>query len=264
MLQHEIQRVAELKNIAERDRLHLCSQEPSEVYTDEQLDQMTIEGWNVLPDNVEAEVVDDPDADTMYAGHCGPLQDIIAASKSPLKRFYYFLPKSFWRQVASQTNIYRKQTLEARLQQAEEKEAAVTKRPPRSRAALLRKIQESQKVSPLEVVHWIGAHALRPCKDIDEHWYKDNIGVLPAGVFGRVMSRDRFREITRFLHFTDNKDPAGVKDRAWKIRSLLSVLEQTVEEGYVLGSRVVIDEGILPSHNRRKPTRTFMKDKPHR
>ncbi|KAI9980541.1 hypothetical protein PInf_030178 [Phytophthora infestans] len=101
MLQHDIRRVPELMNNAERDRLHLRIQESLEVYTDEQLDQMKIEGWNVLPDNVKAEVVDDPDVDTMYARYCGPSQDIIAASKSPLKLFYYYLPKSFWRQVAN-------------------------------------------------------------------------------------------------------------------------------------------------------------------
>ncbi|KAI9988571.1 hypothetical protein PInf_022011 [Phytophthora infestans] len=104
------------------------SDDEDDVYTDEQLDQMKIEDWNVLPDNVEAEIVDDPDVDTMYAGYGGPSQDIIAASKSPLKLFYYFLPKSFWRQVATQTNIYWKQTLESRLQQAEEKK-------PRSQSA---------------------------------------------------------------------------------------------------------------------------------
>ncbi|KAI9992119.1 hypothetical protein PInf_017503 [Phytophthora infestans] len=101
MLQHDIRRVPELMNNAERDRLHLRIQESLEVYTDEQLDQMKIEGWKVLPDNVKAEVVDDPDVDTMYARYCGPSQDIIAASKSPLKLFYYYLPKSFWRQVAN-------------------------------------------------------------------------------------------------------------------------------------------------------------------
>ncbi|GMF35464.1 unnamed protein product [Phytophthora lilii] len=86
-------------------------------------------------------------------------------------------------------------TLDARLQKAEEREASVTNRPPRSRAALPRKLKKFEKFSPHEVVNWIGlmlAHTLSPCKRMDHHWQKDEIGVLPAGTFGRIMARDRF------------------------------------------------------------------------
>lgn len=239
----------------------------SDVYNNDQLDQMKKDGWDVLPDNVAAEIVDDPVVDKMYTGYFGPSEDIMNASKTPLQLFYYFLPKTFWRQVATQTNLYWKQSLAARLQKAEDKESSVTHRPQRTRAALLRNLQKFQKVSPHEVVQWIGlilAHALSPCKRMDLHWSTNEVGVLPVGTFNKVMSRDRFRDISRFIHFTDNKDPAAPTDRAWKVRSVLSVLEKSFKEGYVLGSRVAIDEGVLPSHNRRNPTRTFMKDKPHR
>ncbi|KAG6952856.1 hypothetical protein JG688_00013089 [Phytophthora aleatoria] len=40
--------------------------ESSEVYTDEQLGRMKQDGWDVLPDNVEAEVVDDPTVDKIH------------------------------------------------------------------------------------------------------------------------------------------------------------------------------------------------------
>ncbi|KAG2825971.1 hypothetical protein PC113_g21846 [Phytophthora cactorum] len=66
----------------------------SEVYTNEQLGRMKQDGWDVLLDNVEAEVVDDPTVDKMYYWYCGPLKDIMAASESPLMLFYYFLPKT--------------------------------------------------------------------------------------------------------------------------------------------------------------------------
>ncbi|OWY90742.1 hypothetical protein PHMEG_00040989 [Phytophthora megakarya] len=64
------------------------------------------------------------------------------------------------------------------------------------------------------------------------------------------MSRDLFREISRFVYFTDNNNPASATERVWKIRSILSTLETTFKEGYVLGSCVGIDEGMLPSHNK--------------
>ncbi|KAE8972595.1 hypothetical protein PF011_g25580 [Phytophthora fragariae] len=47
-------------------------QRSSDVYNNDQLDQMKKDGWDVLPDNVAAKIVDDPVVDKMYAGYCGP------------------------------------------------------------------------------------------------------------------------------------------------------------------------------------------------
>ncbi|POM64774.1 LOW QUALITY PROTEIN: Hypothetical protein PHPALM_19662 [Phytophthora palmivora] len=60
---------------------------------------------------------------------------------------------------------------------------------------------------------------------------------------------------------TDNTAPVVSKVRAWKIRS---VLEKTFKEGYVLGSRVAIANGMLPSHSSRNLTRTYMKATSHK
>ncbi|OWY92346.1 hypothetical protein PHMEG_00038697, partial [Phytophthora megakarya] len=222
----------------ERERLHMNIQGSSEVYNDDELDEMKHGGWEALPENTAAEVTNQTGVDKMYDGYCGPTKDIMPASKSPLQLFYYLMPKTFWRKVAAQTNLYRRQTLEARLQKAEEKEHLMTHRAQRSSVKLRRNLEKFQKVSPHEVVQRVGlmlAHALSPCKQMDQHWNTKGLGVLPGGTFGRVMPRDRFRENSR-----------------------------TFKEGYVLGSRVAIDEGVVPSHNRRNPTRTFMKDKLHR
>ncbi|ETN22011.1 hypothetical protein PPTG_20871 [Phytophthora nicotianae INRA-310] len=242
----ETNRVINRMSAAQRERLHMSIEASSEVFNDEQLDQMKQDGWNVLPKNVKADIVDDPVIDKMYDGYCGPSRDVMPASKSPLKLFYYFLPKTFWRQVATQTNLYWRQTLDARLEKVEEIERTATHRTQRTRATLLRNLQKFQQVSPHEVVQWVGlmlAHTLSPTKSMEMHWCSKEIGVIPGGTFTKVMRRDRFREISR---------------------SILSVLEKTFKEAYALGSRVSIDEGVLPSHNRRNPTRTFMKDKPHR
>ncbi|KAF1777572.1 PiggyBac transposable element-derived protein [Phytophthora cactorum] len=124
-------------------------------------------------------------------------------------------------------------------------------RPPRSKAALLRKL-ETLKRFPLTK----SCNGLRCCRasgprSVDSR--TADAGVLPGATFNQMMARDRFREITRFFHFTDNTDPAAATDRAWKIRSVLSVLERSFKDGYVLGSRVAIEEGILPCHKSRKP-----------
>ncbi|ETI30210.1 hypothetical protein F443_22672 [Phytophthora nicotianae P1569] len=82
---------------AERERLHMSIEASSEVFNDEQLDQMKQDGWNVLPKNVMVDIVGDPVIAKMYDGYCGPSRDVMPASKSPLKLFYHFLPKTFWR-----------------------------------------------------------------------------------------------------------------------------------------------------------------------
>ncbi|KAI9992318.1 hypothetical protein PInf_017711 [Phytophthora infestans] len=88
MLQHEIRRVAELMNNAERDRLHLRIQESSEVYTDEQLDQMKIEGWNVLADNVEAESVDDSDDPAGVKDRAWKIRSVLSVLEKTFKDGY--------------------------------------------------------------------------------------------------------------------------------------------------------------------------------
>ncbi|GMF29399.1 unnamed protein product [Phytophthora fragariaefolia] len=101
-LPRELRHVAELLTKKELERLHLNS---SEVYTDDQHDDMKRSGWEVLPVNTVAEVTNDAAVDKIYDGYCGPSKAIMTALRSPLKLFYYFLPKPFWRKVAAQTNL---------------------------------------------------------------------------------------------------------------------------------------------------------------
>ncbi|OWZ00652.1 hypothetical protein PHMEG_00028113 [Phytophthora megakarya] len=76
---------------------------------------------NNVPNNADAdrpEVVANADTDVgpptnaderivmLTRGYCGPSKDIMPASKSPLQLFYYFMPKTFWRKVAAQTNLH--------------------------------------------------------------------------------------------------------------------------------------------------------------
>ncbi|KAG6950362.1 hypothetical protein JG687_00014295 [Phytophthora cactorum] len=86
---------------------------------------------------------------------------------------------------------------------------------------------------------------------------------MPAGTFGAIMGRDRFREISRFLDFSDNDAVSARADGAWKICPVLATLDTTFKTGYTLCAAVSLDEGMLPSHNHRNPTRTHLKDKPH-
>ncbi|ETM38823.1 hypothetical protein L914_14969 [Phytophthora nicotianae] len=73
------------------------------------------------------------------------------------------------------------------------------------------------------------------------HWSMVEGGAIPAGLFGRYMSRDRCINIHRDLHFVDNTVDHG-RDKL----------------------HVSFDESVLPATSMRNPTRIFMSDKLHR
>jgi hypothetical protein len=228
---------------------------------------MAQNGWDILPENHVLESDIEDDSDKIYNGYCGPSADILPCGSSPLALFYYFLPKYFWLHVASESNRYWQQTLEKRVDEIFIRQQENRSKAPQSKAHIEAKLKKFKKIQPHEVVQWIGllvAHVLCPKKRMSMHWCTSQSGVVPAGTFGDVMSRQRFQDISRFLHFSDNENPQATKDRAWKIRSILQTLQTTFKQGYILGRQVALDEGMLPSRNRYNPTRTYMKDKPHK
>ncbi|POM67486.1 Hypothetical protein PHPALM_16506 [Phytophthora palmivora] len=109
----------------ELDHFHMSIQASSSIFDNDQLADMAQNGWTVLPDNATAVIDNVPAVDTMYFGYCGPSQKVLASCETPLSLFYYFLPKPFWREVASQTSLYWKQSFDARLENAIESEGKV-------------------------------------------------------------------------------------------------------------------------------------------
>ncbi|POM66029.1 Hypothetical protein PHPALM_18172 [Phytophthora palmivora] len=100
-LQNEVAHLTSLLDSDELKRLHMNVQASSQVFADAQLEDMTDRGWYRLPENATVDIPNDRDVDRMYKGYCGPSEDVIGASKSPIDLFYYFLPKPLWRQIAS-------------------------------------------------------------------------------------------------------------------------------------------------------------------
>ena len=252
-------------------QMHEHVEGSSSIFNEEELRSMSKEGWTRVPDDSCASINESDPADKKYDGYCGPSEDIEDHAHSSMSLFYYFLPRSFWTHVASESNRYWRQTIDGRVdeafrrQQAKEQANPYTKR--LTRLDIETKMLKFKKIQPNEIIQYIGlllAHTMCPHKRMRSHWGTSQVGALPAGTFGSVMSRDRFQTISRFLHFSDNKAPQASTDRAWKIRPVLNTMEKTFKQGYVLGYRVALDEGMLPSRNRHNPTRTYMKDKPHK
>ena len=78
----------------------------------------------------------------------------------------------------------------------------------------------------------------------------------------KVMSRNRFELLLRFLHFTNNQI-ANKNDRLFKIRELVDELNQNFSKYYDLDEKVCIDESLVQFQGRIK-FRQFLKQKRHK
>ena len=70
------------------------------------------------------------------------------------------------------------------------------------------------------------------------YWSKDNIMATP--IFNKVMRRDRFLLLLRFLHFADNSrynpnDPD--RDKRYKLREVVDMIKNSCGNAYSLGKK---------------------------
>ena len=77
-----------------------------------------------------------------------------------------------------------------------------------------------------------------------------------------IMSRNRFQELLRYIHFVDNVtiDPT---DRRAKIQALVDLLQSKFQELYTPEENIVIDESLIPWRGRLifrqyKPSKAHM------
>ena len=66
----------------------------------------------------------------------------------------------------------------------------------------------------------------------------------------KIMSRNRFQLLLRFVHFEDNQGPAAAEDRLFKIRRLLEILETNFTKCRKPGETIAIDETMVPWRGR--------------
>ncbi|KAG3002454.1 hypothetical protein PC120_g19729 [Phytophthora cactorum] len=72
---------------------------------------MRASGWTLDPDNFASE----QRYPGLYCGEYGPTEVVLSLAESPLKLFFFFMPKSFWRNVATETDRYFVQNLTSRV-----------------------------------------------------------------------------------------------------------------------------------------------------
>lgn len=130
------------------------------------------------------------------------------------------------------------------------------------------KLRRKNSIQPHGIVRFIGlliARALVPRREsLSRHWITRTEGALSRGTFGQFLSRDRFQDIARYLHFNDNDLQSASGDRAFKIRPTIQALQKTFLRGYRLGARISFDEGMVPMRHRRNPMRQYLANEPNK
>ncbi|ETL85072.1 hypothetical protein L917_15263, partial [Phytophthora nicotianae] len=146
---------------------------------------------------------------------------------------------------AAESEAYRKQCIPAIAEKTRERQLAALARDPKKTVddlnAIVDKLERHKPIREHEILHVLGLLVARTLcghtDDLAKHWTVSEDGAVPRGTFGRYTKRERFRTITWFLHFTSFGSEGGTTDKAFKICSVLQVIEKTFRRGFQLGPR---------------------------
>ena len=95
---------------------------------------------------------------------------------------------------------------------------------------------------------------------VSSYWSEDQRIATPY--FQSVMSKHRFQQISRYLHFNNNDElPENRDDKLYKIRPVCNLIVERWRTLYDLGEHIAIDESMM-KWKRRSPFRTHQKNKP--
>ena len=78
------------------------------------------------------------------------------------------------------------------------------------------------------------------------------------------LSRDRFKEISKCLHFYDNEKAKESSDKFIKVFPLVECFNNTFSSVYELGRHVAYDEATIASLSRYMPSKVYNCNKPHK
>ncbi|OWZ06077.1 hypothetical protein PHMEG_00021722 [Phytophthora megakarya] len=219
--------------------------------------------WSAVSSTFESEVSGYSELE-MEQGQ--PVSELRAVCHSPLLTLFYFMPKSLWVSITAETNRYGLQNVDRRARVIQAKQAKQGECRQESLKTIRRRLKATQEYQPHEILHVVGllvARMLCPQKRFASHWSMVEDGAIPAGNFGRYMGRNRCQSIMRDLHFVDN-EVERTGDKLWKLRPVVTKIQQRFLDGWSLPAVFSFDEGVLPATSKRNSTRMFMPDKPHR
>lgn len=150
--------------------------------------------------------------------------DGLGDSPSPLEIFEHFLPTDFVEEIVNQTNNYY--------------QYVINKNPASA-------LKNYRPTDVNEMYTFFGVCLLMPLTKkhrLQDYWTKEFIIETP--IFGQVMSRDRYFQILRFLHFCDN-DNIDKNDRLYKIRCVVDHYKNSFKNSLYPFQNLVIDESLM-------------------
>ncbi|DAZ99826.1 TPA: hypothetical protein N0F65_001335 [Lagenidium giganteum] len=78
------------------------------------------------------------------------------------------------------------------------------------------------------------------------------------------MSRDRYRDVARCLHFADNEGASASSDCYYKVNLLVDALNKTFSSSFAIGKAISFDEGTIRCFGSRVPAKMYNPMKPHK
>ncbi|KAJ8953501.1 hypothetical protein NQ318_023623 [Aromia moschata] len=96
--------------------------------------------------------------------------------------------------------------------------------------------------------------------DVKEYWSLDPL--LHTPVFGKYMSRDRYLQILKNLHFANNEE-ADPNNRLYKVKNILERVKQRFQSQFYPFQNLVIDESMILFKGRLS-FKQYIKTKRHR
>lgn len=160
-----------------------------------------------------------------------PVGPTFVVPKSPGEVFTAFFTDEVLQEIVDQTNLYAGQVMDTEV------------------------YLHCSQVTVAELKAYLGFNILMglvQMPEVEDYWKMDeHFHYAPTA--GRI-SCDRFREISIYLHFSDNttlpKRGERGYDRLGKVRSIIQAVSQVLTSSYNISRDVVVDEAMIPFQGR--------------
>ncbi|XP_068618055.1 piggyBac transposable element-derived protein 4-like [Battus philenor] len=83
---------------------------------------------------------------------------------------------------------------------------------------------------------------------IDDYWSTNPL--IDTPIFRKTMTRNRFRQILSFLHFSDNNNKPDNADRLFKVQFIIDYFLKKFKDNFNLSQNISIYEGMIPWRGR--------------
>lgn len=174
--------------------------------------------WNAEPNNVS------PINFTGNHGINPVIMRQLTANCTELDVLNYFCDDYFWTQICNETNKYASDSLGLGMGD-------------NIRVSTWKNIAVDELKAYFALVILL---AQNPKSDISDYWSTRRVKYMP--IFGETMARDRFKTISRYLHFSSSINQS---DKLRKLRPIIDYLLLTFKKVFTPEKHICIDESLM-------------------